>query len=193
MKSDTVGHDKVDVTQFEGKMPWNDRAKLIMEAFPSTVALDFEKVFRVDPAVMGRIIADIQKREATPSGKPGKIPSVNKEDASQYLLRYQNDDYTIYAFKDAFKYLKGDRSTRAMAHKCKLGQTMVQRLLNGKAEPTVEIMENVARAFKKHPSFFVEYRVAYVVGMMAQRMEAIPEASIVPYMKLRGDAEKEWR
>ena len=193
MAKKQVGLPTVDKEQFKGKMPWEKRAKLIHAAYPSTVTVDFEKVFRVDPAVMGRIIADIQKREAAPSGKPGKIPAVNKEDADQYLRRYQNDDYTIHKFADAFKLLKGDRSTRAMAHKCKLAQTMVQRLLDGKAEPTVAVMENVARAFKKHPSFFVEYRVAYVVGMMAQRMEAIPEASIVPYLKLRGDAEKEWR
>lgn len=183
----------IDTTVFEGKMPWDERARRISKTFPSTVNLDYDKVFRIDPAVMGRVIADMQKMEAQSTGRPGKRPAVSKEDAALYLTQYENNDYTIHKFSEAFKFLKGTKSIRGMAAKCGLTATMVQRLLDGKADPTAEVMEQIARAFKKHPSFFVEYRVQYVVGMMAMRMEAIPESSIVPYLKLRGDAEKRWK
>lgn len=177
---------------FEGKMSWDERARRIRKAYPSTANLDWEAVFRVDPMIMSKVITDIQKREGEPTGRPGKRPAPSSEDAAQYMKRYQNEDYTILVFKDAFKMLKGDRSFRSMAHKCDLELNMVQRLLDGRAYPTADTMQKVARAFKKHPSFFVEYRVSYVVAMLAKKMESIPEASIVPYLKLRGDAEKEW-
>lgn len=189
----SVEEESPDQGAFDGKMPWDERAKRIRKVYPSTANLDWEAVFRVDPMVMTRVINDMQKLEVASTGRPGKRPAVSGEDAMQYMKRYQNEDYTILEFKDAFGVLKGDRSFRAMAHKCGLSLDMTQRLLDGRAKPSAETMEKIARAYKKHPSFFVEYRIAYVVAMLTYRMEAIPEASIVPYLKLRGDAEKEWR
>lgn len=180
-----------EVSPFEGKMPWDERARRIRQMYPSTARLDWEAAFRVDPLVMSRIIQDMYKHEAEPTGRPGKRPAASPEDAAQYLKRYQNEDYTILNFKEAFKVLKGDRSFRAMGHKCGLAHAMVQRLLDGRTQPTAEIMEQVAKAFKKHPSYFLEYRIAYIVAVLSYRMEAIPESSIVPYMKLKGDYDKE--
>ena len=188
-----VEEESPDGGAFDKKIPWDQRAQNIKSAYPSTAKLDWYRVFSADPAIFAKVYQDIMKMEKQSTGRPGKRPAVAPEDAEQYLRRYQNDDYTILEFKDAFRLLKGDRSFRAMGHKCGLTNSTVQRLLDGRARPSAEIMESVARAFKKHPAYFMEYRIAYIVAMLTYRMEQIPEASIVPYMKLRGDAEKEWR
>lgn len=171
---------------FEEKMPWSDRLGLIMAAFPSVTQLEWKEVFRIDPSVLGRLVADIQKLENASSGRPGKRPSVNPKDAAQYLRQYENDDYTILPFDQALQVIKGDRSNRHMANLCGVTNTMMFRLLNGEATPTVEVMEQVAKAFRKDPSYFVEYRIAFVLSAMGSRMEQVPEASIVPYLRLKG-------
>lgn len=179
-----------DRSVFDKKMPWDQRAKLIYEMFPSTASLDFAEVFKADPTIMGRMVAEIFKHERKSTGKPGKRPALGREEATQYLRQYREEDYTILPFHESLKILKGDRSIRAMAHKCGTTSNMMQRLLEGNARPTAEVMENVAKAFKRHPSYFFEYRMAYIVAMLVHRMTAIPEASIVPYIKLRGSSEK---
>lgn len=175
----------LDFAVFSKKMPWDKRLTEIQKMFPSTTRLDWSRVFHSDPTLMGRIISDMAKMEQESSGKPGKRPSLSSEDTAQYYRKYQNDDYSMFEFKDAFKVLKGNRSFRAMAHKCDLSHGMVQRLLNGTADPTPEIMEKVAKAFKKHPSYFLEYRVNYVTSMIFHMMMEYPETSVVQYNKLK--------
>lgn len=189
--SSTTEND--DASVFAGKMSWDERFELINRVYPSTAKLDWAEVFKQDPQVMARVISDIAKLENASTGRPGKRPTVSPDDAAQYLRRYENDDYTILNFQDAFNLLKGDRSIRHLASKCGLTSTMTQRLLDGRAKPNSEIIEKVARAFKKHPSYFVEHRVGYIAAVMAERFESVPEASIVPYMKLRGDSERNWK
>lgn len=185
------GEAKKDLS-FPKKMPWDERAKRIKEMFPSTAQTDFKEIFRIDPMTIAKVYHDCMKMEAGSTGRPGKRPAVNPKDAEQYLRQYQNDDYSVFVFQEAFRILKGDRSFRAMAHKCNLTLGHVQRLLDGRSTPTVEVMEKVARAYKKHPSYFMEYRIAYILGVLSYRMEQYPEASIVPYTNIRGSTEKKW-
>lgn len=173
------------------KIPWAERSKNIAKQYPSTVSLDWAEVFKQDPHIMGKIISDIFKIENSSDSKPGKRPAVERTDAEQYLRTYEDNDYSILSFKDALNILKGKKSFRGMANKCDLSLNMIQRLLEGSMYPTVEVMEKVAKAFKKHPSYFVEFRIAYIVGMISERMQEIPEASIVPYKKIQGENERE--
>ena len=189
----TAEDEEPEPSVFEGKMPWDQRLVHINRVYPSTAKVDWMEVFRQDPQVMARIIADVAKLENASTGRPGKRPAVAPEDAAQYLRRYQDDDYTILPFKEAFNLLKGDRSIRALAHKVGLTSTMTQRLLEGRAAPTAEMLEQIARSFKKHPSYFIEHRVGYILAILTERFAQVPEASIVPYLKLRGSTEKEWR
>lgn len=178
-------HDDKDFSVFEGKMPWSERVKKIHKMFPSINSIDLAEVFRTDPVVLGNIIYSINKLEVPSTGKPGKRPTVDPKDAEQYLKKYQKDDFTILPFSEAFKHLKKDRSLRHTSRKCGLSYAMTQRLLDGTSEPSMEAIEKVAKAFKKDPSYFVEYRVGFILAALHERLCLYPEASVVPYLKLK--------
>jgi transcriptional regulator with XRE-family HTH domain len=174
------------------KVPWRDRFEVIQNQFPSVVALDWEKVFRSDPTIMGNILNDIIKVEVAPKGRPGKRPALEKEQAREVLSRYKSEDYTLLPFAKAVNRLKETQSVRQFARKVSMSPTYAYNLMMGYRDPSVEDMELVASAYGKNPSYFYEYRVAYVTSLMAERMDYAPESSIIYYeraVQARRDAE----
>jgi predicted transcriptional regulator len=71
-----------------------------------------------------------------------------------------------------------------LARKVGLSRSQVFRLLKGVCEPTGWEMEQVARAFKKAPGYFAEYRKAVVVAALAMKLEANPEATVKYWREL---------
>lgn len=172
------------------KMPWSERVQLIKQQFPSTVTLDWNQVFIQDPAVLGRIINDILKADQAQPGRPGKRPALDVAAAEERYRQMTGEDFTMLPFHESFKILKGKRSIRHMAHKTDLDKTLVWGLLNGDKRPNPEIMEKVAAAFGKHPSYFVEYRVDYILGVLFYKLINSPESSVVFFKKLQGRENK---
>lgn len=167
------------------KIRWDSRVELIKKEFPSVVKLDWQKVFREDVGILGHILNDIMKVDLAEPGKPGKRPSVDPKQASDRLRQIQGEDFTMMPFTEAFKMLVGDLSIRGLAAKTKLDRNVIYRLLHG-APPTASEMECVARAFKKEPGFFVEYRLSYLFGVLYRKMEVNPEATVGFYRKVKG-------
>jgi transcriptional regulator with XRE-family HTH domain len=62
----------------------------------------------------------------------------------------------------------------------------VHRLLNGTVQPSLETMEKIAKAFRKDPSYFVEYRVAFVLISIDKYLSDSPETATVWYHKMKG-------
>lgn len=174
----------VDYGKFAGRMSWAKRYELIKEQFPSTHKLDLEKVFRQDPAVAGRIVNDILKADLAEPGTPGKRPSINTADAKIRVSQIRNDDYSILPFKESLAILKGKRSLRHLANSTGVDKMTLHKLLDGKMEPKIEHIEKIAKGLKRDPSYFLEYRVAYITGMLATKMLESPESSIVQYTKI---------
>lgn len=166
------------------KHPWEQRVALIREQFPSIDRLDWYRAFREDPELHGRIIADILKTEAAKAGKPGKRPALDPKEAAERYRQLFGEDFTVAPFTEAFLALVGDRSIRAIAHKTGLDRNYVHKLMKG-ADPTVEAMEKIAVAFKKDPGYFAEYRTLYITGVIARRLEEVPEASVSIYRKVK--------
>lgn len=179
-----------DLSVFEGKQPWSERLQKINKMFPSTASLDWYEVFSKDPAVMGRFFSDMVKAEVAPAGRPGKRPSVEPNIAAERYRRYSGDDHTMLPFDQAFKNLKGFESIRVAAERVGLSKSVVHRLLDGSVEPNVDMLEKVAAGYGKHPSYFIEYRVGYVVGMLMNYLEWSPESSVVLYNQLKGRNER---
>lgn len=190
----TVSNEKLqvfsEIKQEKGKIPWSERSKLIKKHFPSTASLDWFEVFRQDPAIAGKIIADIIKTDQERDGRPGKRPSLGEELTAEKLRQLQGEDFSDYEFTRAFKVLVGARSVRNIAHKTGLPPTRVHQLLKGDIPPTVEIMEQIAKGFRKKPSYFVEYRIGYIVATIAFKLETMPETATVLYKKLAGRNER---
>lgn len=173
--------------QFKGKkVPWDERVQLIKKVFPSTEKLDWKKLFRDDPALLGGIVNDIIKASQASPSRPGKRASVNSATTRSELRTLSGDDYSVEDFASTLRFLKGDRSIRATATKTGLDRNTIHRLLQGTMDPDAFLMESIATAFKKDPSFFVEYRVAWILNALGMQLENIPEASVHFYRKMRG-------
>jgi len=177
--------DPVSLSKFDKEMSWAERSDLIHKTFPSINNINWVEVFQTDPQVLGRLVNDILKLDGATPGKPGKRPNIAPEQASERLAQMTGEDFSMLKFPEAFKILKADRSVRHLARLCSMNHSEAHRLLMGVKEPNVEIMRIVAQAFNKQPSYFLEYRIAFVVSYMCEIMMDVPETSAVQYMKLR--------
>lgn len=169
---------------FRKGIPWKERRLVIFEHFPSVENIDWVKVFTEDPAIMGRIVNDILRLENAQS-RPGKRPALEREKAEKRLRQMRGDDYTTKPFPEAFKILKGDRSLRHVARNTGIDKMVVRALLRGEREPTVDDMVAIAEGFNKHPSYFVEYRMMFVLSFLGEIMLEYPEFTAVHYEKIR--------
>jgi len=167
------------------KTSWVTRAQAIKKRFPATASYDWRKAFADDIELFGRIVRDILKFERAAPGRPGPRPALEEDIARRKVRQYLGQDYSELPFKDAFAALKGDRSIRNLAQKCGLEKSMTLRLLQGKVEPDGYILTQVAEAFGKSPSYFLEWRLAYIVNAIVERIQDVPEANIGLYRKLR--------
>lgn len=172
-----------------GRLPWNKRAALVYEQFPSTLLLDWERAFDEDIELFGRIVRAILQLDLVGPGRDGPRPNLQLDSGLAALRQIMGTDYSVAPFAEAFATLAGDRSVRAVGHKADMDPSMVYRLMRGQREPTAEDMERIAAAFGKHPSYFAEWRSAYIVAALHARIEGTPEAGISLYRKLSRDAD----
>lgn len=171
---------------FGQKMPWAERQRLIEATFPSTAQLAWERAFKNDSALFGEVLRGILKYDQARKGKPGPRPVANREDSEVRLSQFMGEDYTLDPMPVALKHLKGNRSIRGLAAKTGVNYNTIFALLHGKVAPDLYTMTQIAEAFGKHPSYFVEYRTQYIVAALVAKMQEWPEASIVTYRKLKG-------
>jgi DNA-binding phage protein len=170
----------------QNPVPWDRRARLIVRQFGSVEQLAWRKAFRTDLDLYARTIKDILKLDQAPPGRPGPRPALDYDQGIARLSQYMGEDYSLEPFKYAFRSLAGQRSIRSLARKVDLSKTQVHRLLEGDLEPGSYEMSQIAKAFGKHPSFFVEWRAMWITNALVQRLIDNPEASIVLYGKLKG-------
>lgn len=166
------------------KLPWDKRAQLIQERFPSSRDLNWKAAFDRDLNLFGRIMRDILKLDQAAPGRPGPRPSLDQTQATKRLRQFMGQDYSILPFAEAFRILAGERSIRQLARKVDLTKTQVHRLLRNEMEPDAYVMEQVAKAFDKRPSYFLEYRTLVIANALLDRMAYAPESTIGIYRKL---------
>ncbi len=169
----------------KGSGHWADRLSLISELFPNVDNLDWLKAFRDDDDLFGAIVRDMMRlgAERKHTWGPRDMP---EEDAARALwTQWKGEDHSVLSFGDTFAAMSDGFSQRQLARKTGLSRGMIRRLQDGTLEPDRWILESVAAGFKKQPSFFLEYRLLYVVNAMVGRMRLWPESSISVYRKLR--------
>ena len=166
------------------KTPWKERYALIQEHFPRAVRYDWRTSLR-DTDLWARIWRDIY--EADLRAGDGGLVEDNKK-SRERLRQLMGADFSLEPFNVAFKALIGSRSVRHVATKCGLTPNMVFRLQQGERKVDLDIIEKVAKGFGKDPSYFMEYRIAYVMGALGDQLEMLPEASVDLYRKLQKKA-----
>lgn len=172
------------MTDWETKMPWPERMALINEEFPSTVKVEWSRAFN-DIELFGRVLRDILKVDQTVPGRSGPRPVLNQAEALARLRQFMRVDYSELAFSESFRILTAGKSIRGIAAMTGLDRNMVHKLLTGSRQPDLYTIEAVAKAFKKDASYFTEYRMAYVLGALREKMEHSPEITIDLYKRLQ--------
>lgn len=169
----------------QGKVPWEKRANLIHEQFPSVKEVDWNTAFSNDLDLFARVVKDILKADQAGPSRPGPRPSLDYGRASRRLHEMVADEFTHLPFTEALPLLAQGRSVRSIAAKTGLNRNHVHRVLTGKMDPDVYTMREVARAFGKKPQFFREYRQIYIVAAIMERLDQVPDADVNIYKKLK--------
>lgn len=169
------------------KPSWEQRYNQITAQYPQAAQVDWSSVFRSDPDVFARLLGDVLKAEGRGS-IPGKRPQLDRAEGAKRLAKIAGEDHATVDFAAAFRALTHSLSVRGAARKTGLSQAMTQRLLAGDVQPSFEIMEKVAAAFRKHPSYFLEYRILKVLVFIDKFLTDSPETATYWYDRIyRGD------
>jgi|JI10StandDraft_1071094.scaffolds.fasta_scaffold260078_2 hypothetical protein len=165
------------------KIPWEQKYKTIVSQYPQIVDVSWSHVLREDNDVFARLLGDVLKSGGRGS-RPGKRPQLDRAEAISRLAKLNDEDYSEYDFNSTFRSLCGDMSVRAVALKTGLAKSFIHRLLLNEATPSFETMEKIAEAFDKHPSFFLEYRIARVLVIVEEFLSDSPETATAWYLKV---------
>lgn len=157
----------------------------IRAQFPSIDTINWEKVFREDTELYGRVWKDILKYDQAGEGRPGPRPALDPEKASKRYLQLTDDDFTMLPFQEALKNISDGMSIRKLAVRTGLDKNLVFHLVTGRREPDAYEMELFATVFGRRPSYFLEYRIGYVLAMVHAHMSKYPESSVSPFIKIR--------
>ncbi len=87
-------------------------------------------------------------------------------------------------FAASCKELIGQQSLRAFAMRSGMDHRELSRLLRGVSKPTTYWLECIAKAADVHPAYFLEWRVATVVGILSEAMAKQPALSITAIKSL---------
>ena len=164
---------------------WEQNLEKVKKEYPSTNNSDWMRAIQLDRDVFTDVLGDVLKTKGKRS-KPGKRPVLDRAVAHEELLKLSGQSYSELPFQQSFKALTYGRSIRSIAAKTEIQKDHVHRLLKGTVKPTFEVMEKIAEAFSKDPSYFIEYRVSYVLLMMDSYLSNNPESATIWFRKLGG-------
>ncbi len=165
---------------------WNTTVERVHRDVPEAVDINWELLFKTDPKILGSIINDIIKVSVSKKGRPGKRSADSAEQIAQDLSRLRHEDYSMLTFVDTVRIQMQDRSIRQVANVSGLDKMVVHRLASGKGQPpTIEHLEAFAKAFKKDPSYFSEYRAMFICNTLYSILVDNGDSSVVFYNKLR--------
>lgn len=177
------------------KASWDEVAARVRTQFPNIDKIDWRRTFDERPEVFAAILRDMLKVDAKEPGTPGPRPEIEPAKGRKILSQWMGNDYALSPFPQAFGDLVMWRPERNGKRKGKIGLTTIAkmvgierskvgRMLSGEIEPSAWEMEQIAKAFGKDPSYFVEWRTAFVVATLAKRMNDSPETTIGFYRRL---------
>lgn len=148
--------------------------------------------FDRDPDIMWKIIGDIydvvkaEGERAAGIHKMGRRPartatSLDDVYATVFPTQYSMDPFTV-----ALEKLMDGTTQKVFASRIPCDQGTLSRLVNGRLQPDLTMMERVAQAAKVSPYFFLEYRSMYVGQLITNVLMQRPHMGITAVKKLRG-------
>jgi transcriptional regulator with XRE-family HTH domain len=97
------------------------------------------------------------------------------------------DNYSEQNFAITLTKLKKDTnlSIRALGEELGMDKMLIHRLLTDKQKPSLAQIELVAEYFNKQPSYFLEWRIAYVITFIYEALNKYTESSVIIFKKLK--------
>lgn len=147
-------------------------------------AQEWEDLFRQVPesfaAVMRAIFAEIEAEEA-PRHRHHKAPARQRTIEDVYGVLYPQ--FSTEPFAVAIQpFLKP--SLRAFAARSKINLSSLHRMVRGVEPLSLGKIEQIARAAKVAPAYFLEYRQLVITAAIEDQFRAHPAASVSAYKAL---------
>jgi transcriptional regulator with XRE-family HTH domain len=169
---------------------WDKIVQDVIDEIPEVDSINWAALFKEDPVILGELVNDIIKLGVSEKGRPGKRSASSMEEIAEDLKKLTGEDYTVESAQKALNrlMLKKGKSLQGVANGSGFSKQTIHRLSSGETSFRVEHLIGVAKAFKKHPSFFKEYRIAYICSALGKLIEITDDSSIIIFEKLRGQA-----
>lgn len=137
-------------------------------------------VFNARPDAMHSLLADFIKQVHAQPGRIGQRPMPKEEQVDLEGLLY-GEENELPLTEVLPKLVKV--SERAICAQIHMSRTQYQRMLRGEYDPDVNELRLLAKALKKPPTFFVEYRKAMAVAAFLNLIEERPGIATSLYRK----------
>lgn len=135
-------------------------------------------VFTQKPDAMHNLLADYIKQVYAVPGRIGQRPMPDEARVDFQALLYGEENELPIGV--VLKRIVTD-SQRVFAGKVHMSRGTYERLLAGRYDPDVNEMRLIAKAVKRSPTFFVEYRKAMVVAALLNMLEERPGLATTIY------------
>lgn len=188
----TVTDDRRD--RLWGPMEWEDRIDAIKDEWPSVAAsldgtFNWKAAFDRDIDLLGAILRDVLRTDQAEPGRPGPKPNLDRHRSEGRLDEWMGKDptdrpYSYQPFAPTLRLLCRNKSHRQAARKVGVPPSTLYHLMRG-ARPSTPLLEQVAKAFGKSPSYFIEWRQRMILGTVIAGLEANPEHSVRYYETMR--------
>ena len=156
-----------------------DKAK---EANPHLQNINWGEILQREPDVLNNILGDVARSDTKRRSK------IDRKTGTQKLQAMSGTDHSEREFRYAFASICGKESFRKTATKLNISAAHVYNLKEGKAQPTLELMEKIAEVYNRRPSYFLEYRVGMVLMSIESYLTRNPETATVWYSKVQSNS-----
>lgn len=137
-------------------------------------------VFTARPDSMHSLLADLIKQVHAQPGRIGQRPMPREEQVDFQGLVY-GEENELPLVEVLPKLIT--QSERAMCAQIHMSRTQYQRMLKGEYDPDVNELRLIARAIKRPPTFFIEYRKAMAVAAFINLIDERPGIATSLYRK----------
>jgi hypothetical protein len=138
-------------------------------------------VFNARPDAMHSLLADFIKQVHATPGRIGQRPMPKEEQVDFQHLVYGEEENHLPLIEVLPKIMT--MSERAMCSRINMSKTQWRRVVAGEYDPNVNELREIAKALRKPPTFFVEYRKAMAVAAFLNLLEERPGIATLLYRK----------
>lgn len=151
---------------------------------------EWQQLLTEHPKVLWGLVADVVKAVKAAEGvkKTGRRPAVSVGSLDElYTLLFPTFS-TARPFPEAFGLLleANGYTQRSFSQTIGFNQATVSRLVAGKSEASLELMERIAYTLNVRPTYFVEYRAAKLAQVLANVLLTQPHVSAEAVRRLSG-------